>query len=148
MADGTNEWAVTYDRRARFSDCDAQGIVFNPNYLVYWDDTLTDWFDAIGLAWEDFVERGHEMVLARSEVDYRGSARLGDTVRTGLRLGRVGRTSLGFELRSWRPHDGSVFVEGTLVQVVVDAETFRPTPVPEWLVELAAAAQADPPDRA
>lgn len=149
MADAPDpaRYAVTYDRKVRFSDCDAQGIVFNPNYLVYWDDTVTDWFEAIGLEWQAFVERGLEMVLAHSDVSYRGSARLADTVRTGLRLGRVGRTSLTFELASWSADDGRPFVDGTLVQVIVDAEHFRPAPVPEWLVELAEAIQDDPPGR-
>ena len=39
---------VVYDRRIRFSDCDTQRIVYNPNYLVYWDDAFTDYMDAVG----------------------------------------------------------------------------------------------------
>ena len=39
---------VVYDRRIRFPDCDTQGIVYNPNYLVYWDDAFTDYMDAVG----------------------------------------------------------------------------------------------------
>lgn len=126
---------TTYDRRVRYSDSDAQGIVFNPNYLVYWDDTLTDWITTRGLTWQDVHDRGYEMVLAHVEVDYRASARVGDTVRTGIGLERVGRTSMTFAYRSWDPDSDRTFVEGHQVQVVVDAATFSPTDVPDFLKE-------------
>lgn len=126
---------VTYDRLVRYSDSDAQGIVFNPTYLVYWDDTLTDWITTRGLTWQEVHERGYEMVLAHTEIDYRASARIGDTVRTGIRLDRVGRTSLTFGYRSWDPGTDRTFVDGMQVQVVVDAATFQPSEVPEFLKE-------------
>jgi len=126
---------VTYDRRVRYSDSDAQGIVFNPTYLVYWDDTLTDWIATRGISWQDVHERGFELVLAHTEIDYRASARIGDTVRTGVRLERVGRTSMTFAYRSWDPGSDRTFVEGRQVQVVVDATTFTPVDVPDFLAE-------------
>ena len=52
------DFPVTYVRRVRFSDSDAQGIVFNGNYLTYFDDTITDYFDALGLKWSDFPGAG------------------------------------------------------------------------------------------
>jgi len=32
------DWPVTYRRKIRFSDTDAQGTVFNGNYATYIDD--------------------------------------------------------------------------------------------------------------
>jgi acyl-CoA thioester hydrolase len=102
------DWPVTYERRIRFPDSDAQGIVFNGNYLTYWDDTITDSFDALGLGWDGMVEQGYEMVPARVEGDFRSSARIGD---------------------------GEILVEGRQLQVIVDHEEYRPVPVPEFLAE-------------
>ncbi len=129
------DFPVTYQRKVRFSDSDAQGIVFNGNYLTYFDDTITDYFDALGIPWDEFTSRGYEMVLARAEVDFRSSARIGDVLLTGARVARIGTTSVVFELRTWELESGRTVVEGREVQVVVDAETFQKTPVPDFFVE-------------
>ncbi len=131
--------AVFYDRKARFSDCDAQGIVFNATYLVYWDDTFTDYLDAIDLPWDDMVARGDDVLLARTEIDYRNSAQLGDVIRTTARVSRIGRTSIVFEYTSVNPATGMKLAEGRQIQVIVDHETMRPKPVPDYLRAMIAA---------
>src|SRR5690606_25712703 len=50
------DFPVVYRRRVRYSDADAQKIVFNANYSVYFDDTLTDYLDAAGLGGETMPE--------------------------------------------------------------------------------------------
>lgn len=123
------DWPVVYTRKVRYSDTDAQGIVFNGNYAVYFDDTLTDYLEAVGFAWGEV-----ELVLARMEIDFRSPARLGETLVTGARVERVGRTSLTMRLVTWEEASERVVGEAVQVQVVVDGETFRPVPVPEELV--------------
>ena len=129
------DFPVTYRRKVRFSDSDAQGIVFNGNYLTYFDDTITDFFDALGIPWDEFTARGYEMVLGRVEIDFRSSARIGETLITGARVARIGTTSVVFELRTWELESGRTVVEGREIQVMVDAETFEKTPVPDFFVE-------------
>ena len=127
---------ITYDRRLRFSDCDAQGIVYNPNYLVYWDDAFTDYMDAIGCSWDFMVSMGDDVVLARTEIDYRRSAGMGQVVRTTARVVRIGRSSILFEYLTVDADTGDTLVEGRQVQVIVDHETMRPKQVPEYLREM------------
>ena len=31
-----------HELRVRYGECDPQGIVFNPNYLAYFDHTVTE----------------------------------------------------------------------------------------------------------
>ena len=130
------EFPVIYRRRVRYSDADAQQIVFNANYAVYFDDTLTDFLDAAGLGIDVLPARGYEIVLRRMEMDFFGSARIGDELCVGMRFVRMGRTSLTALGRVWI--DGSpdeVLVETRNTQVIVDAEHFRPTPVPDFVKE-------------
>lgn len=124
---------IVYHRRVRFSDCDVQGIVYNPNYLVYWDDAFTDYMDAIGCSWDFMVGRGDDVVLARTEIDYRRSARMGQVVSTEARVTGIGRSSIIFEYRSTDHSTGETIVEGRQVQVIVDHETMRPKRVPAYL---------------
>ncbi|MFO7549136.1 MAG: thioesterase family protein [Acidimicrobiia bacterium] len=135
---------VTYHRKIRFSDTDAQGIVFNANYLTYVDDALTDYFDALGIPWSEFVERGYEAVVGRVELDFRSPGRLGDTLVTGVEVGRVGTTSAVFEFRTWEEGSQQVVVEGREVYVFLDHTTFEKTPVPDWFIHAVERLQGSP----
>ena len=133
---------VIYRRKVRYSDADAQAIVFNANYAVYFDDALTDYLDAAGLGIEVLPARGCEIVLRRLEIDFLGSAKIGDDLCVAMRFVRLGRTSLTAHGRVWIEGDPDTpLVESTAVHVIVDAEHFRPAPVPEFFREAVEALQ-------
>ncbi|NND84828.1 MAG: hypothetical protein HKN46_06725 [Acidimicrobiia bacterium] len=140
----SGSFPVTYARRVRFSDTDAQGIVFNANYAVYWDDAATDLFDAIGIPWDDLVAAGYEMVTAHLEVDFRAPARLADVVVTGIRVAEVGTSSLVFRVATWREADGELLAEGHLRYVTLATDTFTPTGVPDFFLEAVERLQGAP----
>jgi acyl-CoA thioester hydrolase len=130
------DWPVTYVRKVRYSDTDAQGIVFNGNYAVYFDDTLTDFFDLVGYPWGEV-----EVVLGRMEIDYRSPARLGETLVTGARVERIGNTSMTVRLATWEQSTERMVAEAKQIQVVVSGKDFRPVPVPDELVAAVEAVQ-------
>lgn len=130
------DWPVTYVRKVRYSDTDAQGIVFNGNYAVYFDDTLTDLFDLVGYPWGEV-----EVVLGRMEIDYRSVARLGETLVTGARVERIGNTSMTIRFTTWEQSTDRMVAEAKQIQVVVSGEDFRPVFVPDDLVAAVEAVQ-------
>ncbi len=123
------DWPVTYVRKVRYSDTDAQGIVFNGNYATYFDDTLTDLFDEIGYRWGEV-----EIVLARMEIDFRSPARLGETLVTGARVERIGRTSLTVRMATWEQQTERLVAEAKQIHVAVSGDELRPVPVPDDLL--------------
>jgi YbgC/YbaW family acyl-CoA thioester hydrolase len=124
--------AVTYDRKIRFSDADAQGVVFNANYLVYWDDTNTDYFEEMGVPWQEFTERGVDMMAVNTTINHRKSAVVGDVVETTSEIAGFGRTSVEFRLVSVNKTTRQVLAEGTQIHVMIDAESSKPTKIPAW----------------
>ncbi len=134
---------VTYRRKVRYSDSDAQSIVFNANYLTYFDDAITDYFDALGPE----ALGGREILLRRAELDFHSPARFGDVLLTSPVVTRIGTTSLIFAMTVVKEATGETVVSGTLVQVVADHENYRPTPVPDSLVDAITRLQGDTPDR-
>ncbi len=130
------DFPVVYERKVRFSDSDAQGIVFNANYLGYFDDAITDYLDAMGVGWDGLVARDLEMVLGHIEVDFRSPGRLGDILCTGARVAAVGTTSMTFELVTWERDTDRIVAHGTEIQVMVDRTSLEKTQVPDWFVEL------------
>ena len=128
------DYPVIYRRRVRYSDADAQKIVFNANYSVYFDDTLTDFLDAAGLGIDVMPARGYEIVLRRMELDFLGSARIGDEICVGMRIVRFGKTSMTAHGAVWiEGQPDAPLVEATAIHVIVDAEHFQPTPIPDFI---------------
>lgn len=118
-------------QKIRYSDCDPQGIVFNGNYPRYWDDALTDWLEEAGFGGLELGGAGVDVVTARLEMDFKASAKLGDTVSTDLAIERLGNTSMAVGFTTTRLSDGTVVVAGREIIVFVDPEHFRPVPMPD-----------------
>ena len=139
------EWAVVYNRRIRYSDIDSQGIVFNGNYLSYYDDAITDLFIAAGLSSADMHHAGYDVVTAHASIDFRATAALFDEMAVGVRISRVGTTSVTFQLASTVGE--RITTEAKVIYVTVDASTFRPVPVPDTFVAAMQAVHPAPIDR-
>ena len=123
----------SHELRVRYGECDPQGIVFNANYLAYFDVAVTElWREAIG-PWQAMVERGYDVVVAEANLRFRAPARFDDVIALGARVAELGTTSLRLELDIRR--DGELLVEGRLRQVFVDARSFGKTEIPDWARE-------------
>ena len=85
----------------RFIECDQQGIVFNAHYLVWADEAVNSWWITRGVRWEELNARGVEYLVVATSLEWRSSARWGDTVELDADLDTLGRTSLAvrFDVR-------------------------------------------------
>jgi acyl-CoA thioester hydrolase len=121
-----------HELRVRYGECDPQGIVFNPNYLAYFDHTVSELWRASELgSWDAMVERGVDVVVAEANVRFRSPARFEDVIAIRAVIAHFGTTSLKLELEVHRGDE--LLVEGWLRQVFVDAKTWRKTPIPDWV---------------
>lgn len=132
----TMDWPDIYRRKIRYSDSDAQGIVFNGNYLSYYDDTLTDVFELIGLTESVMHGDGYDVLTVHAEVDFSATARLGETLSFSAGVERIGTTSITFDLESSVAGTDRVTTRGKVVFVVVDHQTHEPVPVPDRVRDL------------
>ena len=129
MADAPPEYI--HELRVRYGECDPQGIVFNANYLLYFDVAFTElWREAVG-PWSEMVERGIDAVVAEANLRFRAPARYDDVLELRARVVRLGTTSLTTEIDVVR--DDEVLVEGVLRHVCVDTGTWAKTEMPEWI---------------
>ncbi|MBC7360648.1 MAG: acyl-CoA thioesterase, partial [Desulfacinum sp.] len=61
--------------RVRYADTDAQGHVFFSNYLVYFDQGLTDYLKAIDYSYDKLLQDGIDFFYVDAQCSYKGSAR-------------------------------------------------------------------------
>ena len=123
--------------RVRYHECDAQGIVFNANWLSYFDVTLTEWFRAMFGSYGALVESGSDVVLAETTLTFRGPARFDDGLSVSAEIERLGTTSMVARFTARR--DGEALVDGRTVYVFVDTETLAKRPIPDGARERLAA---------
>jgi acyl-CoA thioester hydrolase len=121
-----------HELRVRYGECDPQGIVFNANYLAYFDHTVTELWRASALgSWEAMTERGVDVVVAEANVRFRAPARFDDVIAIHASIPHFGTTSLKLELEIRR--DGELLVEGWLRQVFVAVKTWHKTEIPAFV---------------
>lgn len=124
---------TSYERTVRYSDSDAQGVVFNANYFVYFDDVMTDHFRAVGLGPEEIERRGIEPVVAHAECDYLAAGRIGDRLVTTVRTESIGTKSIVFVFEVAVAGSDRVIARGREVYVMLDEETGESIHVPDDL---------------
>ena len=120
-----------HELRVRYGECDPQGIVFNANYLLYFDVAFTElWRAAIG-PWQEMVARGVDAVVAEANLSFRAPARYDDELALTARVTRLGRTAITTEIDVMRGPE--LLVAGRLRHVCVATDTWRKTDVPDWV---------------
>ena len=120
-----------HELRVRYGECDPQGIVFNANYLLYFDVAFTElWRAAVG-PWQEMIERGVDAVVADANLSFRAPARFDDELQLRAQIARLGKTSITTEIDVVR--DEQLLVAGRLRHVCVATDTWRKTDVPDWI---------------
>jgi acyl-CoA thioester hydrolase len=116
--------------RVRYNECDAQGHVFNANYFVYFDVTLTElWREAFG-SYDALTADGLDLVVAETGARFRSPARFDDELEITLEVERLGNTSMVCAIRIARNQD--ILVEGRIVHIFVRAERVgEKAPIPD-----------------
>ncbi len=115
--------------RVRYHECDAQGVVFNANYVAYFDVTLTElWREAFG-SYGAMYDNGVDLVVAEVGVRYHAPAAFDDEVDLRLTITRLGVTGMTSSIEICR--DGDVLVAGFIRHVFVSVGTTEKVPIPD-----------------
>lgn len=122
--------------RVYYEDTDAGGVVYHARYLNFCERARTEWLRSRG--WEQDVLRDGQkvvFVVARAALEYRQPARFNDLLDVTCEVTRLRAAAIDFSQRVEHSADSSVLCEVSVRVVCVDAETFRPKPIPQPILE-------------
>ena len=123
------------EHRVPWADVDLAKIVYFPRFFSYFEMAELEWYRTRGLRYEDVLEGlGIWMPRVSAHCNYRSPARLADLLTIEMKVARIGRTSYTYGFDAIRLPERTHLADGEIVIATVDRETFRPTPVPEKLV--------------
>jgi acyl-CoA thioester hydrolase len=118
--------------RVRWAEVDPQNIVFNANYLMYFDVAVTEYWRNIECVYPDGFEKlGVDSFAVKATLEYHASAKYDDLIDLCCRVSKLGRTSLRVAVEIHRGEDH--LVSGELVYVLADPKTRKPIPIPDGL---------------
>ncbi len=122
--------------RARYSEIDAQGVVFNAHYLTFFDSTLNDYFREMDFPFiEEAQKTGFDFHVVKTLVEYKKPIRFDEQFEVGVRTARIGTSSLTFDLAMFLKGDAAPLATGEVVWVYTDQSNAKPAPVRPDLIE-------------
>jgi acyl-CoA thioester hydrolase len=118
--------------RVWFSDTDAQGVVYYGRYLPYFDAARVEYHRHLDMLKLDL---GGELVMRAANIEYHAPARFDDLLEVFIRVARIGRTSVTYEMAAYRVDDDLLMVTATQTLVLVDLEERKACPMPDGVRE-------------
>ena len=135
MTAGTTETRARYfywrDLQSRWQDGDPYGHVNNVIYYSWMDALLTAMLIEKGvLRNPDWRGIG---LCVESGCRFLAPVTFPEVVQGGLRVGRIGNTSLRYDIGMFLPGRETPAAVGFFVHVFVDPDSRRPVPIPDTL---------------
>ena len=134
-----------FDRlRVRWAEIDAQKIVFNGHYLMYFDTAIAGYWRALAMPYAQTMEYlSGDLFVRKATIEYEGSARYDDVLDIGIRCTRMGTSSILFSGVAFRQDRALVSCE--LVYVFADPHSQTSRPVPQQLRDVLQSFEAGKP---
>lgn len=119
--------------RVRYSEIDGQSIVFNAHYLTWYDTALAEYFRHLGISIDDLIHGDDptDFHTVRNLIDYHAPVRYDEVISVHVRPGRIGRSSVTFEMAIFARGEQSPRNTGQVVWVAAGVGDHQSKPVPD-----------------
>ena len=121
----------------RWSDNDVYGHVNNVVYYAYFDTAVNGLLLEAGVL--DIAQGPVIGLVVETGCRYHASVAFPDRIEAGVRVARLGRSSVRYEVGIFREGEARAAAQGHFVHVTVDRATRRPVPLPDALRAVLAA---------
>jgi len=111
----------------RWADNDVYGHVNNSVYYYYFDTVVNRW-----LIKNDLLEIGKSEIIGlvvETGCNYFAPIEFPDDIIAGLRVTKIGRSSVRYEIGLFRNEEKSASAQGHFVHVYVDEKNRKPQPI-------------------
>jgi acyl-CoA thioester hydrolase len=123
------DYRVFYEVPSRWLDNDIYGHINNVNYYSFFDTAIAHW-----LINEGGLDPWRSEVIGycvESGCRFRQGARFPDRMTAGLKVTKLGRSSVTYAIGIFRNDDDQTVADGYFVHVFVDRASERPVPIPD-----------------
>jgi acyl-CoA thioester hydrolase len=125
--------------KVRFAETDAQGIVHNSNYFIWFEVARVEYLERYAGGYQRLRDLGLEALVLETHVRYLQPARFDDRLVVHARCNGLRGARFRYEYAIERGEE--LLADGWTEHATVDAATMRPTRVPSWLRDAIASAE-------
>ncbi len=115
----------------RWHDNDIYGHVNNVTYYSFFDSAVNTYLIEVGGL--DIHSGAVVGFVVSSSCDYFASIAFPERIDIGLRVGKLGNSSVQYELAVFKAGEAEACAAGRFVHVFVDRESNRPVSIPDGL---------------
>jgi len=123
-----HQYRAFVDVPTRWADNDMYGHLNNAATYSFFDTAVTSWLIAQGLAGQHDASM---FFVAETGCRYHAEIGYPDRIDVGLRIDRLGTSSVAYGIALFREGQDAAAAEGIFVHVHVDRASRRPAPLPE-----------------
>lgn len=118
----------------RFGDVDHAGIVYYPQFFIYFHTAFEDFFNTNGFAYHvQLNERRLGFPTVHIETDFKAPLRYGDALDVELTVAHLGDKSAVFRYVGKRNRDGVFAVQADITSACIDLDRFHAVRIPDDL---------------
>jgi acyl-CoA thioester hydrolase len=125
-----------YSFRVRYSEVDAQGIVFNAHYLTYFDTAMTEYLRHIEYDYvKEVKERNEDFHTVKTLVEYKAPIYFDQIIDVCLKVKKIGTSSLTFYIEVHPNKEDNMRVSGEVIWVNTNQETHSSAPLSKNIIK-------------
>ena len=118
-----DDFRFSCTERVRWSDCDAQGIVFNGAYFDYLEVAQAEYFRNLGFILYDPDGRRHfDTATVKATLEYIAPARVDDLIEIHWKVERIGNSSLTTRSEIHDRASGQLLLRAEIIYVDFDSD--------------------------
>lgn len=121
--------------RVRYGETDQMGIVHHSEYINYLEIARIEYLRARGMSYQELEDKGYGLPVVSIDINYKRPAKYDDELNLHTSLIEKGRCKLVFQTTIKNSEDLLV-CSSKVTLVCVKLDLFKPTALPEFLVDL------------
>ena len=122
----------SFKLRVRWGECDAQGIVFNAQYMNYIEVAQAEYFRNLGMPhYGEEVRKRFDLATVKATIEYLAPARVDDLLDIYTRVSRLGNSSITFDTEMYVDGADTACNKAELIYANFNADTGMPRRIPD-----------------
>lgn len=121
-----------FSLRVRWGECDAQGIVFNAQYMNYIEVAQAEYFRNLGMRlYSDELRKRFDLATVKATLEYMSPVRVDDMLHIHIGVARIGNSSITFQAEMYAEDAERPCTRAEVIYANFDADTGAPRRIPD-----------------
>lgn len=120
-----------YLLRVRYSECDAQKVVFNGRYVDYIDIAVTEYMRVIWGNYNDILSNGLDNQVVSLSINWKAPAHFDEIIAIAVKPIKLGKTSYSLQIDFYNYDTSKMLASAEIAYVMVSATQHTKMDIPQ-----------------